>query len=130
MTFTPAVPPVSAENILIVDDERMITDLLKVLFNREGNIDIAHNGQDALELIEEKFYKLIISDIDMPIMDGFSLFKEAVAKFPKLNNRFLFLTGDLSPEKQAFFDKNSVKYLTKPMKIDTLREEASTIIIS
>jgi CheY-like chemotaxis protein len=66
----------------------------------------------------------------MPIMDGLSLFKEVVAKFPKLKNRFLFMTGDLSPEREAFFDENRVKCLEKPMRIKILREEASKIILS
>jgi CheY-like chemotaxis protein len=125
-----AVPPVWIENILIVDDEQLIANLIKSLLNRSGNIDFAQNGQEALELIEKKFYKLIICDIDMPIMDGLSLFKEAVAKFPKLNSRFLFMTGYLSKEKRAFFTENRVKVLEKPMQIKVLREEASKIILS
>jgi CheY-like chemotaxis protein len=124
------VPPVWVENILIVDDEQLITDLIKSLLNRSGNIDVAQNGQEALKLIEEKFYKLIICDIDMPIMDGLSFFKEAVAKYPKLKSRFLYITGYLSKEKRAFFSENRVKYLEKPMHIKVLREEASKIILS
>jgi CheY-like chemotaxis protein len=125
-----ALPPIWVENILIVDDQEVITVLLKGLLNRSGNIDVAHNGQEAMKLIERKFYKLIISDVDMPIMDGLSLFKEAVVKFPKLNNRFLFMTGDLSPEKQEFFDENRVTCLEKPMQIQVLKEEATKIILS
>ena len=124
------LPPVWVENILIVDDEQMITDLIKSLLYHSGNIDVAHNGQEALKLTEGKFYKLIISDIDMPIMDGLSLFKEAVAKFPTLNTRFLFITGDLSSERQKFFNENTIKYLEKPMEIKVLREIASEIILS
>jgi CheY-like chemotaxis protein len=122
--------PVWVENILIVDNEQIITDLLRAILNRSGNIDIAHNGQEALKLIGEKYYKLIISDTDMPIMDGPSLFKEAVKKFPKLINRFLFITGDITNKRQAFFRENQVKYLAKPMEIGVLREVASEIILS
>ncbi len=46
------LPPLWIENILIVDDEKMITELIKALLNRSGNIDIAHNGQDALKMME------------------------------------------------------------------------------
>ena len=125
-----ALTPIWVENLLIVDDEEVNSDLIKALLKRSGNIDVAHNGQEAMKLIEKKFYKLIISDVDMPIMDGLSLFKEVVAKFPKLKNRFLFITGDLSPERQAFFDENRVKCLEKPMRIKVLNEEASKIILS
>jgi CheY-like chemotaxis protein len=124
------LPPIWIENILIVDDEEIITDLIKSLLNRSGNIDVAHNGQDALNLMENKYYKLIISDIDMPIMDGLTFYHEAVVKYPASNNRFLFITGDLSSERKAFFNERQVKYLTKPMSISVLREEAAKIIIS
>ena len=49
----------------------MVSDLIKALLNREGDIDIAENGQETLELIDNQFYKLIISDVEMPVMDGF-----------------------------------------------------------
>ncbi len=124
------LPPLWVENILIVDNEQIVTDLLKAILSSSGNIDVAHNGKEALGLIERKYYKLIISDTSMPIMDGPSLYKEAVAKFPKLINRFLFITGDVSNKWQAFFCENRVKYLAKPMEINILREVASKIILS
>ena len=125
-----ALPPVWTENILIVDEEEMITTLIKSLLNRDGNIDVANNGEVALNYLEEKFYKLIISDIEMPTMDGITFFKKAIAKFPSLHKRFLFMSGDLSPDIKAFFDENHLKYLSKPMKIRVLREAASEIILS
>ncbi len=124
------LPPIWVENILIVDDEPMITQLIQALLNRSGNIDIADNGESGLKLMKGKYYKLIITDIDMPIMDGLSFYKEAVNRYPALNKRFLFMSGAITPEREVFFKKNSLKYLAKPMKILTLRDEASKIIIS
>ncbi len=125
-----ALPPVWTENILIVDDEEMITTLLKSLLNREGNIDVAADGEQALDYIENKFYKLVISDVDLPKIDGLSLYEQSTAKFPTLRHRFLFITGNLSPERKAFFNENHLRYLTKPMSINVLREVASEIILS
>lgn len=130
VTKLTALPPVWVENILIVDDDQMITDIMKGLLKGAGNIDLVHNGQEALDLISQKYYKLIISDIDMPVMDGFALYREAVAQIPSLTGRFLFMTGDLSPERQKFFNENQVKSLAKPMGINVLRETASEIILS
>jgi CheY-like chemotaxis protein len=124
------LPPVWVENILIVDDDHNITELLDYLLNREGYIDIVHNGREAMELIHKKYYKLIISDIDMPIMDGLSLFKEAVSKFPSLSSRFLFVSGDLSPERMMFFDTHQLQYIAKPMQINVLREQAKKLLLS
>ena len=124
------LPPVWTENILIVDDQEMITALIKSLLNQEGNIDVAGSGEDALNYIENKFYKLVISDINLPKMDGLSFYKNSVAKFPTLKKRFLFISGDLSPERKAFLDEHHLKYLAKPMEINVLREAASEIILS
>lgn len=124
------LPPVWVEKILIVDDESAIANLIKAILNRSGNIDVAHNGREALKLIEANFYKLIITDIKMPVMDGIEFFNQAVAKFPTLKNRFLFMSGNLSPEQDAFFTENRVKYLLKPMNIIELRDEAVKIILS
>lgn len=124
------LPPIWIENILIVDDEEMISQLIKALLNRSGNIDIADNGYDALKLMETKYYKLIISDLDMPRMDGLTFYKEAVEKYPLASKRFLFMTGDLSAQRQTFFNEEQVKYLAKPINISQLREDAAKIIIS
>lgn len=124
-----SLPPVWTENILIVDDNEMITTLFNSLLNREGNVDLANNGQEALEQIDKKYYKLIISDIDMPIVDGISFFKLATAKFPGLTNRFLFVSGDVSAERKDFFNENGLKYFLKPVPINILREEAMKIIL-
>ena len=124
------LPPVWTENILIVDDQEMITTLIRSLLNQEGNIDVAGSGEEALNYIENKFYKLVISDINLPKMDGFSFYKNSVAKFPTLKKRFLFISGDLSPERKAFLDEHHLKYLAKPMEINVLREAAEEIILS
>jgi CheY-like chemotaxis protein len=124
------LPPVWTENILIVDDQEMITSLIKSLLNQEGNIDVAGNGEEAMNYLENKFYKLIISDINLPKMDGLSFYKNSVEKFPTLKKRFLFISGDLTPERKAFLDEHHLKYLPKPMKINVLKEAAAEIILS
>ena len=124
------LPPVWVENILVVDDEKMVADLVKAILKRYGKVDTACNGQEAMQLIESNYYKLIVSDVDMPVMDGFLLFREAVKKFPKLKNRFLFITGFPSVDKKAFFENHQVRYMEKPFRIDALKEEASQILLA
>ena len=123
------IPAVWTENILIVDDEVIVTELFKALLQREGNIDTAANGQEALEKIKGKYYKLIISDIDMPIMDGLSFYGHAVEIFPPLKDRFLFITGNASPEKLDFFQQNNLKFLSKPAPITTIRNESLKMLL-
>ncbi len=122
--------PIWVENILIVDDEPMITQLIQALLKNSGHIDIADNGESALKLMMEKYYKLIITDIDMPVMDGLTFYKEAIRRFPDSKKRFLFMSGAMTPGRELFFKNESLRYLAKPMEIMALRNEASKIIIS
>ena len=124
------IPAVWTENILIVDDEEIVSELFKALLQREGIIDIAANGQEALQKIKLKYYKLIISDVDMPIMGGVSFYRSAVEIFPTLKDRFLFITGNPSQENLDFFQQNSLKFLSKPAPITAIRNEALRLLLT
>ncbi len=124
------LPPIWVENILIAEDNEMIADLVRSLLGREGNIDVVHDGTDALERIESKYYKLIVSDINMPRMDGFTLYERCEQKYPGIGSRFLFISGNLSAEKRGYLEKRNISYLAKPMAIQELRDSAARIILS
>jgi len=125
-----ALPPVWVENILIAEDNEMIADLVRSLFEREGNVDVVHDGTEALELIEKKYYKLIVSDINMPRMDGLTLYERSEQKFPGIASRFLVISGNLSSEKIDYLEEKKISYLAKPMAIQELRDIAARIILS
>jgi len=124
------LPPVWIEKILIVEDMEMIADLIKALLNRDGDIDIARDGEEGLRMIEEKYYKLVISDIDMPKMNGIEMYTTVVRRFPKLKERFILMSGDISPERKRFILKNKLKFLAKPMNIRQLRELCMDILLT
>lgn len=124
-----SMPPVWMEKILVVDDEPMVCQLIKAVLQEEGAIDIANNGQTAMQHIKKNYYKLVISDIDMPVMNGIALYQHATELFPSIKNRFLFYTGDDSSDRAAFFKQHNAKYLLKPAPIDVLRSEAMKLLI-
>ncbi|MCB2183992.1 MAG: sigma-54 dependent transcriptional regulator [Desulfobulbaceae bacterium] len=60
--------------ILIVDDEPKMRHILKIMLDLKGHTtDQAQNGIEALEMLEDRAFDLVISDIKMPEMDGLSL---------------------------------------------------------
>ena len=62
---------VSEQRILVVDDERDICRALEFLLSREGyKVATAYSGQDALKKIEAEEFDLVITDLQMPVMEG------------------------------------------------------------
>jgi DNA-binding response OmpR family regulator len=60
-------------NILIVDDHQDIIRFLKELLESENNVLVAENGQIALDILKSETVHVVISDVMMPVMDGFAL---------------------------------------------------------
>ncbi len=86
-----------SKKILIVDDETEILDTIHEIMSLSGyQSDVASSGMDALKLINENDYALILSDINMPRMNGTQLFEKV--KIMGYNGAFVFLTGYNLPE--------------------------------
>ena len=65
------------QNILIVDDEEKIIEVLREYAEFENfSVDSASNGMEAVQKCNENKYDLIIMDVMMPKLDGFSAVKE------------------------------------------------------
>jgi len=71
----------SETKILVVDDEKKMIDLVRLYLEKEGfKVDEALNGQQALEMIEKTEYNLIILDLMLPVVDGWTVCKEVRKK--------------------------------------------------
>ena len=82
-------------SILIVDDDQQVCRVLHDLLIREGYVtSVAHNGKEAIERLSELKPELVISDIQMPVMDGFELFKIMQAEYPKVK-RIMMTSYDI-----------------------------------
>ena len=108
--------------ILIVDDDPAIVYFLKAILEEDGPVETAENGQEALQLTMSNNFDVIISDIDMPILNGIEFYKQAIAMDSNIGKRFLFITGETSPEDIDFFDKNNLTYMIKPVPVNEIEE--------
>ncbi len=124
-----SLSPVWQDNLLIVEDNSAVSAFLKAVFKGEGNVDIAENGQAALDKLKQNYYKLIISDIDMPVMDGIEFFSHAKKIYPDIRKRFLFFSGHVSADRRSFLEENRLPFLTKPAPMDQLRQHAMEILL-
>ncbi len=64
-------------NILIVEDEKAVSKALELKLSHTGfNVEVANNGHEALNALEKKQYDLILLDLIMPEIDGFSVLEK------------------------------------------------------
>ncbi len=105
--------------ILIVDDERQITRVLRTSLQSHGyEIQVAHDGLEAFELFEQRPPDLIITDLSMPNMDGLELTKAVrrVADTPII----VLSVRDQEATKIAALDSGADDYVTKPFGVPEL----------
>ena len=82
----------AAKKILVVDDDPLFRDFLKEALDRnEYEVDIAENGQQAIQNLEGADYDLILSDIRMPGMDGIQVLEKAILLQP--DSRVVMITA-------------------------------------
>jgi CheY-like chemotaxis protein len=112
-----------AQTMLVVDDEPGVASALARLLGRSGYIvDTAANGRLALDKLQGRTYDLILCDLRMPELDGPGLYHELEKRYPQLQQRVIFLTGDtLSPEAREFLEKVGVARLSKPFRAAEVR---------
>lgn len=117
--------------ILIVDDDAQNLYMLEILLKTHGfEVELAANGSEALELAQRKPPDIIISDILMPVMDGFSLCRAWKAD-KRLNNiPFIFYTATYTDLKDEEFALNlgADRFMIKPMDPDELLTNLQDLI--
>lgn len=101
------------ERVLVVDDERPIADILKFSLEREGfDVDVAYDGQEAITKARDSAFNLVILDIMLPKMDGFTVCREirAFSSVP-----ILMLTAkETEVDKVLGLELGADDYVTKP----------------
>jgi EAL domain-containing protein (putative c-di-GMP-specific phosphodiesterase class I) len=102
--------------VLVVDDERDLLEVLAVMLGEAGwHVDTAANGQEALGLVDAQRYEVILSDIDMPGMDGVQLLREIRGR--DLDVPVLLITGHPRVETAVeALEHGALRYLQKPLR--------------
>jgi CheY-like chemotaxis protein len=106
--------------ILVVEDIPNVLELLEVTLRFQGyQVISAHNGQEALEILEHETPALIISDILMPKLDGFALVQELRSNPKTMSIPVIFLSATyVTPEDREFaLSLGASRFIEKP--IDT-----------
>jgi len=104
------------EKILVVDDEKDILELIDYNLTKNGyRVKTVTSGEDALELVKENDYDLIILDLMLPGVDGFDICKMIKADKQKANIPIVMVTAKADEaDKVAGFEIGADHYVTKP----------------
>lgn len=107
-------------NILIVDDERQLTEALAAILKQQKySVDCVFNGEDGLDHALSGIYDLIILDVMMPKMDGFTMLKILRQKKVDVPVLMLSAKSEIS-DKIGGLNLGADDYLTKPFNTDEL----------
>ncbi|HEX22117.1 MAG TPA: response regulator, partial [Chromatiales bacterium] len=120
-------------NILIVDDKLENLYLLRVLLGSKGyDVTEATNGKEALERARETPPALIISDILMPVMDGFALCRAWKADARLASIPFIFYTATYTEPKDKEFalSLGADRFLVKPQEGSVLLGEVESALLA
>ncbi len=106
--------PYSAK-ILVVDDEPAILEVIqKILLDRGYDVDVAANGVEALEKLEQSHYDLMLSDVKMPQMDGMELLQKVGFLYPDLITVMLSAFANIQ-DAVAAIKLGAYDYIAKPV---------------
>ncbi len=114
---------------LVVDDSLTIRIYHSSLLKNFGyEVDTAENGLEALEMAMKKKYDLVLSDINMPVMDGF----EFVRKLRKLDEYkytpVVFITTlDSEEDRRRALMSGGTLYIVKPINLEVLEKILKSI---
>lgn len=109
------------EKILIVDDEENARIGLKKLLSQEGyQVETVSNGFEALEFLDRRPVNLVITDINMPEMNGLVFLRELNRMYPTTNVIMVTAYGGVESYLEAM-NLGAFEYLNKPVKLDELR---------
>lgn len=109
--------------ILVVEDEASLRELIaNILLLDDHDVDTARDGVEALYRIEQRTYDLIISDLQMPNLDGRGLHDALRARYGQALPRVIFVTGHAEADEYVpFLAESGDPVLTKPFSVDDLR---------
>lgn len=117
-------------NILAVDDQKSMREMVRIVLQSSGhNVTLAEDGVEALSIAREQTFDLVISDINMPNMNGISF----VSKL-KLRPEYKFVPVLMLTTETSAYKKDKAKafgasgWLTKPFDPDRLNNAVTKLL--
>jgi len=120
--------PQANKRILVVDDEENAREALSKILAHDGyDVSSAANGVEALNYLRNKDVELIITDINMPEMNGLAFLRELNRCRPESNVIMLTAYGEVESYLEAM-NLGAFEYINKPIRYDDLKKVINKIL--
>ncbi len=118
------------KRVLVIDDEEWILELVRQILQQDGfQVDLANNGEQALDHVSSGKYEMLVCDWKMPGLSGTQLYERIAQTAPDAARRLLFMTGDVvSDSFQDFLKQHSKTCLSKPFSVQEFRYSIDTFL--
>jgi len=119
-----------AKRILVVDDDENILSLERTILEQKGfEVTTAGGGAEALELIGESDFDLVLLDVMMPEIDGFTVCRRIKEEPRTKETPVIFLTAKGGGEALAEgFESGAIMYINKPFTANKLLTIVNTML--
>lgn len=115
------------KKVLIVDDEKLIVKGIRFSLEQEGmEVECAYDGEEALALVKEKAFDIILLDVMLPKLDGFSVCQQ-IREFSNVPIIMLTAKGE-DMDKILGLDYGADDYMTKPFNILEVKARIKAIL--
>ncbi len=119
------------KRVLLVDDDNDILTSMQAAFEPTGaTIDLANNGNKAVEIAEKSPPDLVVLDMMLPGRSGFLVLERLRAKKPRNTKPFvIMITGNQGARHKMYAESLGVsEYMTKPVKMDKIISTAEKLV--
>lgn len=130
-------PPAPRSNhrgtrVLVVEDEPTVARLIADVLEDEGlHVDVLLDGREALDRAGREPFDLVICDMKMPGLDGQNFYQSLARAHNPLQERFLFVTGDvIAQQTHDFLERNRLPHVAKPFRVEELTEKVFGLLDS
>lgn len=107
--------------VLVADDNAETCTLISAILQRDFDVELAHDGSDALEKLRTRNYAAVLLDLRMPYTDGFGVLDDLQTTRPELLARILVVTASLSAhEQKRIRDYPIAGLIAKPFDVEHL----------
>ncbi len=114
--------------ILVVDDEENAREGLSKILSKEGYlVETAADGKEAIDIAKRQSFDLVITDMKMPLMDGFEVLREIKKMDDEMGVIMITAYGEVESYLEAM-NLGAFEYINKPVRVNELKRVITKVL--